>query len=62
MHQCVITFIIRVCRDKHTVEFMLLHQAAYFFRRPLEAGYVLSVAPDEVLPAQVDPQIRTPFS
>lgn len=53
----VITFPICICRNKHTVEFVLLHQAAHFFDRPLKAGYILSVTPDKVLPAQVDPQI-----
>lgn len=58
----VITFPICICCDKHSVQFLLLHQAADLFDCPLQAGDVLSVAPDKVLPAQVDPQVWTTFS
>lgn len=48
--------------NKHFVQFVLLHQATDFFDGTLEARYVLSVAPDEVLPPEVDSQIWTTFS
>lgn len=57
-----ITFLIGICCNKHFVKFVLFHQAAYFFDCPLKAWYVLSVTPDEVLSAQVDPKIWTTFS
>lgn len=60
--QCSGTFVIRICRNKHFVEFVFFHQAADLFGSSLQAGHVLSVTPDEVLPAQVDAQIRAPFS
>lgn len=57
----VITFLVRISCNKDVLQFVLLHQAAYFLDRRLQAGYVLSVTPDEILTPQVDPKVRTPF-
>lgn len=46
-----------VCGHEHLVQPMSLHEAADLLHGALQAGHILPVAPDEVLPSQVDSEV-----
>lgn len=46
-----------VCGHEHLVQLVSLHEAADLLHGPFQAGHILPVAPDEVLPSQVDAKV-----
>lgn len=49
-----------VCGHKHSVQPVGLHEAAYLLHGSFQAGHILPVAPDEILPPQVHGEVGAP--
>ena len=56
------TFLICVRGNKDSVKFVLLHQDIHFLDSSFETRHILSVTPDEVLPAEVHHKVWPTYS
>ncbi len=58
----VCTFSICIGGNKDLLKLVLLHETTDLLHCSFEAGHIISVPPDEVLPTQVDSQVRASLS